>query len=213
MEAWSCSWCAVKHAVLCQSRCLKITEKVSFNIASEASYVYLLSGQKLIKNAKKGSILASFWKPESCGQTVLPDRSILIGQKMVENVKIQKLLCDILSNFQTMCRRREEQAGEWLLSQSCYCTFSSLQCSCSLAYPTICSWRSLKAKTKSRAKESRGSHRFWMWHFLPLFLIHSHRKHTMYHFDSFRSQDNFQTFIMVRLRQPQRARIDFQLHD
>ena len=32
--------------------CLKITEKVSFNIASEASYIYNLSGQKLIKNAK-----------------------------------------------------------------------------------------------------------------------------------------------------------------
>ena len=29
-------------------RCLKITEKVSFNIASEASYVYILSGQKII---------------------------------------------------------------------------------------------------------------------------------------------------------------------
>ena len=35
------------------ARCLKITEKVSFNIASEASYVYFLSGQKLIKYAKK----------------------------------------------------------------------------------------------------------------------------------------------------------------
>ena len=31
---------------------LKITEKVSFNIASEASYVYILSGQKFIENAK-----------------------------------------------------------------------------------------------------------------------------------------------------------------
>ena len=31
---------------------LKITEKVSFNIASEASYVYFLSGQKFIKKAK-----------------------------------------------------------------------------------------------------------------------------------------------------------------
>ena len=31
---------------------LQITEKVSFNIASEASYVYILSGQNLIKNAK-----------------------------------------------------------------------------------------------------------------------------------------------------------------
>ena len=34
------------------TRCLKITEKVSFNIASEASYVFILSGQKLIKNTK-----------------------------------------------------------------------------------------------------------------------------------------------------------------
>ena len=41
-----------------ESRCLKITEKVSFNIESEASYVYILSGQKLIKNAKK----CSFWR-------------------------------------------------------------------------------------------------------------------------------------------------------
>ena len=58
------------------------TEKVSFNIASEASYVYILSGQKLIKNAEKWIILARFWKPEACGQTVLPDMSILIGQKI-----------------------------------------------------------------------------------------------------------------------------------
>ena len=33
------------------TRCLKITEKVSFNI-------YILSGQKLIKNAKNGQ----FWR-------------------------------------------------------------------------------------------------------------------------------------------------------
>mgnify|MGYP007015632206 CR=1 FL=1 len=41
----------------------------------------------------------SFWKHEVCGQTVLPDRSVLIGQKLVETAKIK---CDILSNFQTM---------------------------------------------------------------------------------------------------------------
>ena len=35
-------------------QCLKITEKVAFKIASEASYVYILSGQKLNKNAKNG---------------------------------------------------------------------------------------------------------------------------------------------------------------
>ena len=40
------------------SQCLKIAQKVTFNIASEASYVYILSGQKLIKNAKNGP----FWR-------------------------------------------------------------------------------------------------------------------------------------------------------
>ena len=42
------------------TRCLKITEKVSFNIASEASCVYILSGQKLVKNAKNDSIWRVF---------------------------------------------------------------------------------------------------------------------------------------------------------
>ena len=69
------------------SRCLKITEKVSFNIASEASYVYILSGQKLIKNAKNCPFWRGFCKPEACGQTVLSDMSVLIGQKLVENAK------------------------------------------------------------------------------------------------------------------------------
>ena len=74
------------------SWCLKIKELVSFNIASEAIYAYIFSGQKLIKNAKN----RPFWrvfrkprKPEACGQTVLPDRSVLKGQKLAENAKIQ----------------------------------------------------------------------------------------------------------------------------
>ena len=36
------------------TQCLKISKKVSFNIASEASKVYNLSRQKFIKNAKTG---------------------------------------------------------------------------------------------------------------------------------------------------------------
>ena len=56
---------------------MKIIEKVAFNIASEASYVYILSGQKLIKNAKNGPFLAGFWKPKAGVQTVLPDRSFV----------------------------------------------------------------------------------------------------------------------------------------
>ena len=41
-----------------RTQCLKITEKVAFDIASEASYVYILSGHKFIKNAKNGE----FWR-------------------------------------------------------------------------------------------------------------------------------------------------------
>ena len=51
----------------------RFTEKVSFNIAS---YTYILSGQKLIKTAKKWSI----WNPEVCGQIVLPYRPKISGK-------------------------------------------------------------------------------------------------------------------------------------
>ena len=61
-------------------RWLEITEKVSFNIVSEASYVCILSRQKLFKNPKNCVNLASFWKPEVYSQTVIPDRSISIGK-------------------------------------------------------------------------------------------------------------------------------------
>ena len=42
--------------------------------------VYILNGLKMPKIGN----LASFWKPEVWGETGLPDRSILIGQKLVE---------------------------------------------------------------------------------------------------------------------------------
>ena len=32
-----------------------------------------------------------FLKPKACGQTELPDKSVLIGQKLVENAKIKKI--------------------------------------------------------------------------------------------------------------------------
>ena len=56
------------------------------------------------QKCQKWSILESFWKPEACGQTVLPARSVLIGQKLVENAKIQKFKYGILGDFQTMWR-------------------------------------------------------------------------------------------------------------
>ena len=68
--------------------------------------------------------MATFWKPEACGQTVLPDRSVLIGQKLVENAKIKKINCDILSNFQTM---------EWNGNE----TFLMIFKHCDLVYPFL----------------------------------------------------------------------------
>ena len=45
----------------------------------------------------------SFWIPEEFSQTVLPDRSLLIGQKFMENAKIKKFKWDILDDFHTLC--------------------------------------------------------------------------------------------------------------
>ena len=45
----------------------------------------------------------SFWKPEASGQRVLPERSLEIVQKFVENAKIEKFKWDILSDFPTLC--------------------------------------------------------------------------------------------------------------
>ena len=45
---------------------------------------------KVDQKCQKWSILTSFLKPEACGQRVVPERSILIGQKLVENTKIEK---------------------------------------------------------------------------------------------------------------------------
>ena len=52
-----------------------------------------------------------FLKPEACSQTVLPDKSLLIGQKLLENAKIEKLKCDIFSDFQTLCNSRSKCVG------------------------------------------------------------------------------------------------------
>ena len=73
--------------------------------------------------------MASFWKTEACGQTVLPDRSVLIGQKLVENAKIQKFKCDILSDFQTMWRWQK--------------TFDAKKCE-AITSAAATTWRSLE---------------------------------------------------------------------
>ena len=46
--------------------------------------------------------IAGFWKLEALGQTVLPDRSILIAQKSLENAKKAKIQMRLFDFFQTL---------------------------------------------------------------------------------------------------------------
>ena len=71
----------------------EIIKVVSFKIASEASYIDIFSGQKF--NSQFDEVL----KALGSGQTVLPESSILIRQKLVENAKIEKFKCDIFDDF------------------------------------------------------------------------------------------------------------------
>ena len=65
--------CAKYFASNVHTRVWKSRKKVSFNIASEASYVY----KKFIKMPK--TVILETW---SIGQTVLPDRSNKIGKNV-----------------------------------------------------------------------------------------------------------------------------------
>ena len=47
-------YCSVQNKSEYRTHCLKVTEKVSFNIARETSCVYILIEQKFITNAKNG---------------------------------------------------------------------------------------------------------------------------------------------------------------
>ena len=69
--------------------------------AKRATFTFWVD--KSLPKMPKWSILASFWKPEAGGQTMLPDRSLLIGQPLMKNAKTIKFKCDIISNFQILC--------------------------------------------------------------------------------------------------------------
>ena len=85
------------------TRCLKITEKVAFNITSEVSYVYILSGQKFIKKAKNGPFWRVFEKPEVCGQNSVTRQVTFNWTKIGGKCqKFENFKCDIFDNFQTL---------------------------------------------------------------------------------------------------------------
>ena len=53
----------------------------------------------------KWFVFPSFLKPKTCGQAVLPDSSLFIGQKLVESAKMAKIQSDNLCYFQTHVTR------------------------------------------------------------------------------------------------------------
>ena len=70
------------------SRCLKIIKKSHSTM--RAKRVFILSGQKFVKNGQNSQFLGVFGNLKLELKTVLPDRSLLISQKLVENAIIEK---------------------------------------------------------------------------------------------------------------------------
>ena len=83
------------------AQCLKITEKVAFNIASEASYVYMLRGQKFKKMPKMVNF-DEFLKSEGCGQNSVT-RQVTFNRtktgRKCQNFKFQMRHFDLFSNI------------------------------------------------------------------------------------------------------------------
>ena len=80
------------------ARCLKIKEKV--NIASKASYLYILSGQKFIKDAQSGPFWRVFENLKLAAKHVTRQVSLKKGKNWP---KMQKFKYDFLVDFQTLC--------------------------------------------------------------------------------------------------------------
>ena len=72
------------------TRCLKIIQKVSFKIASDASYVYILSGQKFIKTAENGRVWRVFENLKLSVKQCYQTGHLILD----ENAKIEKILAD-----------------------------------------------------------------------------------------------------------------------
>ena len=86
------------------AQCLKITQKSHSTMrAKRATFTFWVNKSEL-KNTKKWSILTSF-------QIVLPGRSLLIRQKLVENTKIVKCKCDIFGGQKFIQNAKNGQFG------------------------------------------------------------------------------------------------------
>ena len=64
------------------SQCLKILKKVAFNICERSELRLHFEWTKVHEKCQKMVHFGEFFKTVACGQTVLPDRSIFIEQKI-----------------------------------------------------------------------------------------------------------------------------------
>ena len=77
-------------------------KNVEFEIAIKSYYVYILFEKtKDHKECRKNGQFGKILKPEAGGQVLLSDRSVLIGQKLVENAQTEKFKCNIFRLFST----------------------------------------------------------------------------------------------------------------
>ena len=89
----------------------KNSRSVQKVVQKNRSTVFENHRKSLIQHCERSELLslktpkaASLFKPEACGQTVLPDRSILIRQKLLENAKNKKIH---QRNFQPIFNQNE----------------------------------------------------------------------------------------------------------
>ena len=84
-----------------QSQCLKFTQKVAFNIASEASYVCILSIKNSLKVPKMVN-LGTFWKTEATWKQCYQTGQFQKGKNWWKGPKLKNWQWDILGDFQPL---------------------------------------------------------------------------------------------------------------
>ena len=88
------------------AQCLKFTQKVAFNIASEASYVCILSIKNSLKVPKMVN-LGTFWKTEATWKQCYQTGQFQKGKNWWKGPKLKNWQWDILCDFQPLCMCRK----------------------------------------------------------------------------------------------------------
>ena len=80
--------------------CVWKSQKKSHSTLRAKRALFIFWVDKSSLKMPKMFILANFWKLKACGQTVLPEGSLLKGQKLMEKAQIQKRQFEWFSKMQ-----------------------------------------------------------------------------------------------------------------